>query len=202
MATVNLEPNADVSNSPAWTLSTGSDVYALIDEDHTGAPHTDSLQIYTTAAGKKCVVQFDDFDSTGVASIDSVQAVLRVANAVKGQIYVVGMTIGNNGTGNANWAEEYSSESASRDWETVTFTSRTTSTSGGSAWTDTDVDNLTMEIHAVAMSGGTFRVTYAYFIVTYGLAPGYKHDVLGVDSGDISTINGIATADISKVSGV
>ena len=31
MATVNLLPNADVSND--WTLSTGSDVYALIDDD-------------------------------------------------------------------------------------------------------------------------------------------------------------------------
>ena len=30
MATVNILPNADISNSPAWTLSTGSDVFALL----------------------------------------------------------------------------------------------------------------------------------------------------------------------------
>ena len=33
-------------------------------------------------------------------------------------------------------------------------------------------------------------------------AVGYGNDVIGVDSGDISTINGIATANISKVNGV
>jgi len=33
-------------------------------------------------------------------------------------------------------------------------------------------------------------------------AVGYGNDVIGVDSGDISTINGIATADISKVNGI
>ena len=38
MATVNILPAADVSNDPAWTLSTGSDVYALLDDDDTGAP--------------------------------------------------------------------------------------------------------------------------------------------------------------------
>ena len=62
MATVNLLPNADVSNSPAWTLSTGSDVFALLDDDDTGDPTSDGSQITTTSAGKKCVVQFENFD--------------------------------------------------------------------------------------------------------------------------------------------
>ena len=35
---------------------------------------------------------------------------------------------------------------------------------------DTDIDNIAMEIHADTLSGGTLRVTYAYFIVTYTTA--------------------------------
>jgi hypothetical protein len=37
--------------------------------------------------------------------------------------------------------------------------------------------------------------------ITYGV-PGYSHDVMGMDSGDISTVSGIATADISEVIGM
>ena len=45
MATVNLLPNADVSND--WTLSTGSDVYALLDEDTTGLIGSDGSNAWT-----------------------------------------------------------------------------------------------------------------------------------------------------------
>ena len=38
MALVNLLPTADISNSPAWTLSTGSDVYALLGDDEEEPP--------------------------------------------------------------------------------------------------------------------------------------------------------------------
>ena len=45
MATDNLLPNADVTNSPAWTLSTGSDIWALLDDDVTGTPSGEAKQI-------------------------------------------------------------------------------------------------------------------------------------------------------------
>ena len=171
MATVNILPAADVSNDPAWTLSTGSDVYALLDDDDTGTPSGDGSQITATAAGKKCVVQFQSFDNTGVSSIDSVQAVIKHNNNTRGQSYKIGMTITNNGSGAASWAEEVTGTiSANVSWQTTTFTSRATSTSGGDDWEDTDIDNIAMEIHADTLSGGTLRVTYAYFIVTYTTA--------------------------------
>lgn len=59
MATVNLLPNGDVSND--WTLSTGSDVYALIDDDHTGTVATDSSYLSSTSAGSTCTVDLQDF---------------------------------------------------------------------------------------------------------------------------------------------
>jgi hypothetical protein len=38
--------------------------------------------------------------------------------------------------------------------------------------------------------------------LTYGAASGYSKDVIGVDSGDIVKVNGVATADIQKIIGV
>ena len=165
MATVNLLPNADVSNS--WTLSTGLNAWELLDEDDTGSPPSDSRQITTTSSGSNVIVEFQDFDSTGVDSIDSVQAVIRANVFERAKTYNLAMYIGNNGSGAASWAEETISDTASATWNTNTFTTRTTSTSGGSDWEDTDIDNIAMEIHAHTMSGNTLRVTYAYFIVTY-----------------------------------
>jgi hypothetical protein len=173
MATVNLLPNADVSNDPAWTLSTGSDIWALLDDDATEEPNNDTNQITCTAAGfppKSCIIQFTAFDDTNVDSIDSVQAVLKVGQQGRGHSYTIGMTITNNGSGAASWAEETINDTASIGWNTNIFTSRATSTSGGSDWNDTDIDGIAMEIHAHTMSGDTLRVTYAYFIVTYTAA--------------------------------
>ena len=169
MATVNLLPNYDVSNSPAWTTSALATINALLDDDHTGNPATDGSQIYTTSAGKKCVVQFDDFDDTDVASIDSVQAVLKVSLQGRGNSYTIGMSITNNGSGAASWPEETISSNSNIAWLTNTFTARpySNNTPSQPAWTNTDVDNIAMEIHAHTMSGNTLRVTYAYFIVTY-----------------------------------
>ena len=124
MATVNLLPNADVSNSPAWTLSTGSDIWALLDEDYTGVGASDGSMISATATGKKCVIQFGAFDDTDVGSITSVQAILRAVNPGRGTTFSIGMTITNNGSGAADWSEETISESGSKFYDTLTFTSR------------------------------------------------------------------------------
>jgi len=167
VATVNLLPNADVSNSPAWTLSTGSDVYDLLNDDDTGNPASDGSQITATAPGKKCEVQFTDFDNTGVASIDSVQGIVKVGLRNRGQNFAIAMGIGSESGAVPSWNDEVQGDSASVGWMTHTFTARTTSSSGGSAWTDTDLDNLTMSIFLDTLSGGTLRVTYAYFLVTY-----------------------------------
>ena len=171
MATVNLLPNADVSNSPAWTIGTGSDVYAVLDDDHSGLPPGDASQIRTIAHGKKCVVQFQDLDYAGlnIDTIDSVQAVLKVGLAGRGNTYRIGMSIRNNGSGAASWAEQTINDTSSLGWNTNTFTKRTTSTSGGDDWEEDDfgTNALAMEIHAVNISGNILRVTYAYYIVTY-----------------------------------
>ena len=175
MATVNILPNADVSNSPAWTLSTGSDVYALLDDDHTGTPTVDGSQITATADGKICDIGFQSLADVGVDTddidtIDSVQGVIKANNYNRGQSYELRMSIIKGADGSDHWGEESTgSVGATNSWDTHTFTQRDGYDSGhaSSGWSGGQIDGIRMEIKLAALSGGTARVTYAYFIVTY-----------------------------------
>ena len=169
MAAVNLLPNADVNNSPAWTLASGSDIYALLDDDASNPPNLDVGQITATSASKRCTLAFQDFDDTGVASIDSVTAVIKHNNNGRGRTYELGMSIlSSSGT---FWAEESTGTvSANMNWLTTTFTVRETSTALGVAWTNSDLDDIRMQIDLDATTGGTTRVGYAYFKVIYTVA--------------------------------
>ena len=169
MATVNLLPDVDIAHGPTFTLSSGSDIYALLDDDVAGSPPLEPKQIYATAAGKRCILGFQDFDDTGVASIDSVQAVIKHNNNGRGATYELSMLIQN--SSGTFWAAESSGTlSANVGWLTKTFTARETSTSGGSAWTNSDLDDIRMQIDLDATTGGTTRVGYAYFKVIYTMA--------------------------------
>jgi len=74
--------------------------------------------------------------------------------------------------------------------------------SGNTAWSYSLLEALNCKL----VSFGTFafrkqlHLSYVYASVSY--VPQYPNKVIGVDSGDISEINGVATANISKVSGV
>jgi hypothetical protein len=166
MPTVNLLPNADVSNSPPWTLSTGSDVYALLNDDNTGRPATDSRQITTTGTGRRCIVEFQDFGES-YSSIDSVQGVIKMSVTARSTTYVIEMQI-LDGSSSVLWTENTTVQSSGASWITYTFTQR--DTDGTDAWTDADIDALRMKITSSSLSGGTLRVTYAYFIIGYTVA--------------------------------
>ena len=141
MATVNLLPNADVSNN--WTLSSGSDVYALLDEDYTSNSSIDPNHIRATTSGKSCNVAFQDFTESH-SSIDSVQAVIRAGNNGRGQSFALDMAILNS-SGTFWSAEGSGTQAASAAYRTITFTSRTTS-DGSSAWTNANVNDLRMRL--------------------------------------------------------
>ena len=163
MATVNLLPNADVSNN--WAKSTGIDAYALVDDDHTAFQTTDSSYLSATATGKSCILEFQNFTES-FSSIDSVQAVVRSGNNGRGKTFEIDMTIINGSTGDFWAAEGSGTQTASAGYRTQTFTSRTTS-DGSTAWTNTDINNLRMGVELTAHSGGTTRFTYCYYIITY-----------------------------------
>lgn len=162
MATVNLLPNADISNNMSY--SAGTDVYALLDDDHSGGIGSDSSYMYTTTSGKSAAVAFQDFGESA-SSIDGVQIVTRVANASRGATYTIEMTM--EGSGGTFYSGESSgSLNASGVYRTVTFTNRTTS-DGSSAWTESDVNDLRASVRVTALSGGTLQYTYCYAIITY-----------------------------------
>ena len=161
MATVNLLPDADVSND--WTLSTGSDVYALLDDDHAGLIGTDSSTLGATVINKVCTVTFQDFTEDH-SSIDSVQVVIRAGNNTRGQTFALKTNILDVGTN--LYTETSATQGASTTYRTVTYTSRTTS-DGSTAWSNSVVNNLRLTVTVDAISGGTLSFTYCYFIVTY-----------------------------------
>ena len=150
MATVNLLPNADVLNN--WTLSTGSDVYALVDDDHTANIVLDSSYVSATTAGKSCLLELQDF-SESHSSIDGVQVVVRAGNNGRGQSFEIRTRLMSETTPAAIYYEEDSAtQSASANYRTITFTNRTTS-NGSDAWTNTQLNNLRLYVELEAHSG-------------------------------------------------
>jgi hypothetical protein len=162
MATINLLPNADVSND--WTLSTGSDVYALVDDDHAGTVASDSSYLSATAAGKTCTLDLQSFTEAH-SSIDGVQLVVRAGNDGRSETYDL-ETILRPQIGSAYYTESTGTENANRYYLTHTFTNRTTY-DGSNAWTNFKVNSLRIVVTLDALSGGTMKFTQAYVIVTY-----------------------------------
>ena len=142
MATVNLLPNVDVANT--FTISTGSDAFGVMDDDHTSTISTDGSHLSATAVGKKFSLEFQDF-SESASSIDGVQAVVMAGNNGRGASLTVGMTMVNGTTGNFYAQESSGSLAASASYRTVTFTNRTTS-NGSDAWTNTQLNNLRLYV--------------------------------------------------------
>ena len=163
MATVNLLPNGDVSNG--WSLSTGSDVYALVDDDHTGNIATDSSYVSTTSAGTQFVVDLQDFTEAH-SSIDGVQVVVKAGNNGRGKTFKIRTVLSNSSPAAVHYLEDSATQTASIGYKTITFTNRTAS-GDGDAWTNTDLNNLRLSVEAEAHSGGTTTCTYCYVIVTY-----------------------------------
>ena len=76
---------------------------------------------------------------------------------------------------------------------------------GTTDWTYANLEDLEIRLDksSNAASRKEVRVSYLYVEVTYtAAAAGYGNDVIGVASSDIGAINGIVTANISKVNGV
>jgi len=152
----------------------------------------------TTANSAELIVTLDDFDNTGVASIDSVQLIIvgnydarsglwtartKIMDSSDTQIYGEDLTI-----------------PAGRTASTVTGTVRTTS-DGSTAWTDSDLDGMKIRVFSSNCTDKG-QMVQCYIKVIYTEATGYANDVIGVATANIGKVNGVATADIEKVIGV
>ena len=163
MATVNLLPDDDVSNSPAWTIGTGSDVYAVLDDDDTSHVQSDSSDIEATATGKICEVEFQNHSLDAGTTIDSVQAIVK--HNIRGRGVSYGIKVEINHSGGTYYEEDINGSGAS-SWVTTTLTERTTS-DGSTAWTLGEINGLQMNLELTNISAGTTGITYAYFIIDY-----------------------------------
>ena len=163
MATVNLLPTGDVSND--WTLSTGSDVYALIDDDHTGTVATDSSYLSSTSAGSTCTVDLQDF-SESHSAINSITLVTKAGNNGRGASFTLETRL--TSASGDYYTESSGSQAAHRNYRTQTYTTRTTH-DGSNAWTNALLNSLRVRVDLDAHSGGTTRFTYCYVIVDYDL---------------------------------
>ena len=188
MPTQTLNPSAIVS-SANWASQTGG--ASGLDKDNTSQQWEGNI-----AAEARFILELDDFDNTGVASIDAIQltTVAYLANARSGTI--IGKTSLENSSGTSYYNESLSITVNGGNFATYNGTSRTTS-NGSSAWTDSDIDDLRLAI-IYATPPGNAVVQQAYVTVTYTQA-GYGSNIVGVQSSNISKVIGVETADISKV---
>tara|TARA_R100000664_G_C2751660_1_gene138943 strand:- start:1803 stop:2345 length:543 start_codon:yes stop_codon:yes gene_type:complete len=166
MATVNLLPNANVPTVVNdWSLSTGSDVYALIDDDHTGTVATDSSYLSSTSAGSTCTVELQDF-SESHSAINSITLVTKAGNNGRGASFTLETKL--TSPSGDYYTESSGSQAAHRNYRTQTYTTRTTH-DGSNAWTNALLNSLRVRVDLDAHSGGTTRFTYCYVTVDYDL---------------------------------
>ena len=167
MATVNLHPSSTVSND--WTIVGGS---GTVHENL--ADSSDTSLIRTQDQNDYAIVELDDLDYSGL-NIDTIDSV---------RFYVRGVLY-NARSGNTDIQVRMQNSSAVTLWnEEVTLnftggyvpedhygTARTTNASlGGSAWADSDLDGMRLNINTSPEDpGGSSyaQVTKAYIEVTY-----------------------------------
>ena len=171
MATVNILPDNDISNSlPGWALSTGTSIYALIDDDDSGSPPSDGSMISQTSATHVCVVGLEDKGDYAVAgaTINSIRYVIKANVYERGKSFSLRINLQD--SSGASLYVEYANGSSSGAWGTFYGTARTTS-DGSTAWTASDINDLRLHIEIYSLTaGGTMRVTYAYVEVNYTVA--------------------------------
>ena len=163
MATVNLLPNADVSNFPAWTISSGSNVWAMLDDDDSSHVGADSSDIEATAAGKICIVDIETFPSS-TATINSVTLVFKHNSRDRGITYNISTAILSPSA--PYYVENLGTTYSGASWLTSTMTTHTTY-DGSHPWDRTLLEDLRLGFNLIAITGGTVGITYAYLSVDY-----------------------------------
>ena len=185
MAIAYLNPSAAITNTN-WDSSTVSE----LDQGET------SNTWQTTNQPADLIVTLDDFDNTGVSSIDSVQLVLVGNYDARSGSWTANTSITN--ASGTSYYDENLTVPAGRTASTLSGTTRTTS-DGSTAWTDGNLDGMRIRVLSLNCSNRGQLVQF-YIKVTY--STGYLNIVNGVAAASIGKVNGVATADISKVNGV
>ena len=191
MAVAYLSPDA-ASGTSGWNGSYSSTASHLAQ----GETSNEWRSVFLSTA--KATFTLSDFSQT-FSSITKIEHVIVCRLDARGGSAVIQGKI-MDGTGPSSYYTENFTNPAGALLVTLTGTARTTS-DGSSAWTDSDLDGLGLQI---TCTGGPFVhvIQQMYIKVTYVEPSGYGNAVNGIAATDISEINGIATASISKVNGV
>ena len=193
MPTVNLNPDGTSSNN--WPTLSGSTAHGALSDSST------TTYIRTPDQSDSCVLTLDDYSAGG--TINSIRfAVSGYTFLTRGGDTDIRVRILNS-SGTSLYAENVTLNWNGYVAQDHYGTARTTS-DGSSAWTDSDLDGLRLEIDTSPEdppSVSQATVVKAWVEVTY-TAAGYGNNVKGVAAANISKVNGIATANISKVNGI
>jgi hypothetical protein len=157
-----------------------------------------SNQWQTTANNAALLVTLDDFDNTGVASIDSIQIIIYGDFDARSGGWDADIRI-KDVSGSGYW-NEIVAIPAGRTPSTVTGAVHAYS-AGSTAWTDSNLDDMELSI-ASSNCATRGQLIQFYLKVTYTEATGYGNDVIGVAPFAIGKVTGVATANIDKVIGV
>ena len=194
MATMILLPDGSSGHTTHWV-----DYPATTHQDALDDDNGDTSYVRTTSDGRYLNITYADpsVAEGDIASITSVRFLSSGRSTDRSNPALVDISFL---TPTAGFSETATYLVHASSYTTINGTSRTTS-DGSTAWTYSDLENLSMRMTKNGTEG--VRVSYLALEVTYTeAAAGYGNDVIGIDSGDISKINGIATADISKVNGI
>ena len=195
MATAYLNPNG-ASSINGWDTSYSTTAAHLARNETSNEWRTNF-----NATGK-VVFTLDDFDFSGlnVGSITNIKYQLVIGLDARSGTAPAIVAIQN--SGGVTLYSETNNNAAGAGFQTFTGTARTTS-DGSSAWTDSDLDGLGLFLTCTGGPPQSHIVQQLYITVTYvEAAAGYGNDVIGVASGNIGAIKGVATANISQVIGV
>ena len=171
MATIALLPNGDVSND--WTLSGGSDVYALLD-DTSVTLGADASYLSSTSAGSVCIVDLQDFHED-YSKINSVTLTTVSGNTGRGESHTLVTRLISTGVA---LDESSGNIPAHRsDYVITNYTTRTTY-DGSNLWTEALLNGLSVRVNLDAHSGGTTQFTYCYVTVDYDLPVSADNSIL------------------------
>ena len=191
MPTVTLNP-ASIIAAADW--NTGGTTASEMDQGNT------TVWIGNTNTTAKISFELDDFNVSGVASIDSVTSrfVAFFGNSRSG---VVSATTRLNNGASPLWSEVISVTVNGGAFATYDGTTRTT-TDGSTPWSDAVIDALRLEVFFATPPPGNVYVMQMFVMVAYTEETGYGNSVSGIASANVGTIDGIPTANINKVIGV
>ena len=191
MATTFLNPDG-ASSIVGWNTSFSTTASHLSQGDTSNEWRTTFLQT------GKVIFTLSDFNNTGVSSITKIENIIVCGLDARSGTAPVISAIRNSG-GTTLYSETFNNPSSG--FTTFTGTARTTS-NGTAAWTDGDLDGLTLFL---TCNGGphVHAIQQYYIKVTYEeTAAGYGNTVIGIPSAKIDKITGLSTANISEVIGI